>query len=234
MEARATDRTRDSLRGLLDLAAKDVAVLRTDAGSGATVEERIPVEDLAVGDRFVVRPGEKVATDGTVRDGRSALDASLVTGESQPVEVVPGTEVTGGTVNTTGRLVVEATRVGAETTLAGIARLVERAQTSKAPVQRLADRVSAVFVPVVLGLALLTFVGWWIGSGDPAPGPRGRGLGARHRLPLRARARHPHGAARRHWPGRAARHPHQGRRRQDTRRIDTVVLGGPARSRPAR
>jgi Cu+-exporting ATPase len=166
MEARATDRTRDSLRGLLDLAAKDVAVLRTDAASGATVEERIPVEDLAVGDRFVVRPGEKVATDGTVRDGRSALDASLVTGESQPVEVGSGSEVTGGTVNTTGRLVVEATRVGAETTLAGIARLVERAQTSKAPVQRLADRVSAVFVPVVLGLALLTFVGWWIGTGD--------------------------------------------------------------------
>ncbi|MGG5261017.1 heavy metal translocating P-type ATPase [Phycicoccus avicenniae] len=166
MEARATDRTRDSLRGLLDLGAKDVAVLRTDAGSGATVEERVPVETLVVGDRFVVRPGEKVATDGTVRDGRSALDASLVTGESQPVEVGPGSEVTGGTVNSTGRLVVEATRVGSETTLAGIARLVERAQTSKAPVQRLADRVSAVFVPVVLALALLTFVGWWIGSGE--------------------------------------------------------------------
>ncbi|QIM23169.1 cadmium-translocating P-type ATPase [Phycicoccus sp. HDW14] len=166
MEARATDRTRDSLRGLLDLAAKDVAVLRTDATSGATVEQRVPVEQLAVGDRFVVRPGEKVATDGTVRDGRSALDASLVTGESQPVEVAPGSEVTGGTVNTTGRLVVEATRVGAETTLAGIARLVERAQTSKAPVQRLADRVSAVFVPVVLGLALLTLAGWWVGTGD--------------------------------------------------------------------
>ncbi len=116
----------------------------------------------------MVRPGEKVATDGVVRDGRSAVDASLVTGESQPVEVAPGAELVGGTVNTTGRLVVEATRVGAETTLAGIARLVEKAQTSKAPVQRLADRVSAVFVPVVLGLALLTLVGWWVGTGDPA------------------------------------------------------------------
>ncbi|MBD3783822.1 MAG: cadmium-translocating P-type ATPase [Micrococcales bacterium] len=168
MEARATDRTRDALRGLLDLGAKDVAVLRTDPASGATVEQRVPVDDLAVGDRFVVRPGEKVGTDGVVRDGRSAVDASLVTGESAPVEVAPGSEVTGGTVNTTGRLVVEATRVGAETTLAGIARLVERAQTSKAPVQRLADRVSAVFVPVVLALAAVTFVGWWVGSGDPA------------------------------------------------------------------
>ncbi|QKE83005.1 heavy metal translocating P-type ATPase [Arthrobacter sp. NEB 688] len=166
MEARATDRTRDALRGLLDLGAKDVAVLRTDTASGATVEERIPVDRLGVGDRFVVRPGEKVATDGLVRDGRSAVDASLVTGESQPVDVTPGSEVTGGTVNTTGRLVVEATRVGAETTLAGITRMVERAQTSKAPVQRLADRVSAVFVPVVLAVAALTFVGWWVGSGD--------------------------------------------------------------------
>ncbi len=168
MEARATDRTRDALRGLLDLGAKDVAVLRTDPTSGATVEKRVPVETLVVGDRFLVRPGEKVATDGTVRDGRSAVDTSLVTGESQPVEVVPGSEVTGGTVNATGRLVVEATRVGAETTLAGIARLVERAQTSKAPVQHLADRVSAVFVPVVLALAAATFVGWWIGTGDLA------------------------------------------------------------------
>ena len=168
MEARATDRTRDALRGLLDLGAKDVAVLRTDPSSGATVEQRVPVESLTVGDRFLVRPGEKVATDGIVRDGRSAVDTSLVTGESQPVDVVPGSEVTGGTVNATGRLVVEATRVGAETTLAGIARLVERAQTSKAPVQHLADRVSAVFVPVVLVLAAVTFVGWWVGTGDLA------------------------------------------------------------------
>jgi Cu+-exporting ATPase len=168
MEARATDRTRDSLRGLLTLGAKDVSILREDPATGATTEERVPVDRLAVGDRFVVRPGEKVATDGRVVEGRSAVDASLVTGESLPVDVVPGDEVTGGTVNTTGRLVVEAARVGSETTLAGIARLVERAQTSKAPIQRLADRVSAVFVPIVLVLAALTFAGWWLATGDAA------------------------------------------------------------------
>lgn len=168
MEARATDRTRDSLRGLLTLGAKEATRLVPATEGGPEREERVAADRLVVGDRFVVRPGEKVATDGTVVEGSSAVDASLVTGESVPVEVEPGSEVTGGTVNTTGRLVVEATRVGAETTLAGIARLVERAQTSKAPVQRLADRVSAVFVPVVLALALLTFVGWWLGTGDVA------------------------------------------------------------------
>ncbi|GAA4404183.1 heavy metal translocating P-type ATPase [Fodinibacter luteus] len=168
MEARATDRTRDALRGLLSLGAKDVAVERVDPTTRATTEVRIPVEDLAVGDRFVVRPGEKVATDGRVVEGTSAVDASLVTGESLPVDVTPGDELTGGSINTTGRLVVEATRVGADTTLAGIARLVERAQTTKAPIQRLADRVSAVFVPVVLVLAALTFAGWWAATGDPA------------------------------------------------------------------
>ncbi|MBM6403397.1 cadmium-translocating P-type ATPase [Phycicoccus sp. CSK15P-2] len=168
LEARATDRTRDALRGLLELAPTEASVLGTDTESGATVERRVPASEIGVGQRFVVRPGEKVATDGVVRDGRSALDTSLVTGESQPVEVSPGTEVTGGTVNTTGRLVVEATRVGADTTLAGITRLVERAQTRKAPVQRLADRVSAVFVPVVLVIAAATFAVWWIVSGEPA------------------------------------------------------------------
>jgi P-type Cu+ transporter len=168
MEARATDRTRDALRGLLSLGAKDVAVERVDPTTRATTEVRIPVEDLVVGDRFVVRPGEKVATDGRVVDGNSAVDASLVTGESLPVDVTPGDELTGGSINTTGRLVVEATRVGADTTLAGIARLVERAQTTKAPVQRLADRVSAIFVPVVLVLAALTFAGWWIATGEPS------------------------------------------------------------------
>jgi Cu+-exporting ATPase len=167
LEARATDRTRDALRGLLTLGAKDVAVERVDPTTRATTEVRIPVDELAVGDRFVVRPGEKVATDGRVVDGTSAVDASLVTGESLPVDVGPGDDVTGGSVNTTGRLAVEATRVGSDTTLAGIARLVERAQTTKAPVQRLADKVSAVFVPVVLVLAVLTFAGWWVGTGDP-------------------------------------------------------------------
>ena len=167
MEARATDRTRDSLRGLLTLGAKEALVLREDPETGETTKERTPIDQLVLGDRFVVRPGEKVATDGVVVDGRSAVDASLVTGESLPVDVEPGDEVTGGTVNTTGRIVVEATRVGAETTLAGIARLVERAQTSKAPVQRLADRVSAVFVPIVLVLAAATFGVWWAVTGDP-------------------------------------------------------------------
>ena len=168
MEARATDRTRDALRGLLTLGAKDVAVLRTDATTGVTAEVRVPVDELGVGDRFVVRPGEKVATDGRVVEGASAVDASLVTGESLPVDVTPGDELTGGTMNTTGRLVVEATRVGSDTTLAGIARLVEQAQTTKAPIQRLADRVSSVFVPVVLVLAALTFTGWWVVTGDPS------------------------------------------------------------------
>ncbi len=168
MEARATDRSRDALRGLMTLAAKDVAVERVDPTTRVTTEVRVPVDDLAVGDRFLVRPGEKVATDGVVVEGTSAVDASLVTGESLPVDVGPGDELVGGSVNSTGRLVVEASRVGSDTMLAGIARLVERAQTTKAPVQRLADRVSAVFVPVVLGIALLTFVGWWVATGDPA------------------------------------------------------------------
>ena len=166
MEARATDRTRDALRGLLSLGAKDVAVERVDPATGSTTEVRIPIDQLLVGERFLVRPGEKVATDGRVVEGSSAVDASLITGESLPVEVTTGAELTGGSINTTGRLVVEATRVGADTTLAGIARLVERAQTTKAPVQRLADRVSSVFVPVVLVLAALTFGAWWLATGD--------------------------------------------------------------------
>jgi P-type Cu+ transporter len=153
-EARAKRRSGDALRALLQLGAKDVAVLRDG------VETRIPVEALAVGDRFVARPGEKIATDGEVVDGTSAVDASMLTGESVPVEVGPGDTVAGGTVNAGGRLVVKATRVGADTQLAQLARLVEQAQAGKATVQRLADRVSAVFVPVVIGIALLTLVAW--------------------------------------------------------------------------
>ena len=154
-EARAKRRSGAALRALLELGAKDVAVLRDGR------EERIPVDRLVVGDRFVVRPGEKVATDGTVVEGTSAIDASLLTGESVPVEVGPGDTVTGATVNAGGRLVVEATRVGADTALAQIARLVEDAQAGKAQVQRLADRVSGVFVPVVIALAAATF-GFWV------------------------------------------------------------------------
>jgi P-type Cu+ transporter len=153
-EARARRRSGDALRALLRLGAKDVAVLRDG------VETRIPVDSLAVGDRFVARPGEKIATDGKVVDGTSAVDASMLTGESVPIEVGPGDTVAGGTVNAGGRLVVLATRVGADTQLAQLARLVEQAQAGKAAVQRLADRVSAVFVPVVVGIALLTLVAW--------------------------------------------------------------------------
>ncbi len=154
-EARAKRRSGAALRALLELGAKDVAVLREG------VETRIPVEQLAVDDLFVVRPGEKVATDGVVVDGTSAIDASLLTGESVPVEVGPGDAVTGATVNAGGRLVIRATRVGADTALAQIARLVEDAQTGKAQVQRLADRVSAIFVPVVIALAVAT-LGFWL------------------------------------------------------------------------
>ncbi|MFM6850684.1 MAG: heavy metal translocating P-type ATPase, partial [Terrabacter sp.] len=160
LEARAKDSGKDALRSLLDLGAKDVAVLRIDPRSRITSETRVPIEQLVVGDQFIVRPGEKVATDGVVLDGSSAVDASLVTGESTPVDVAPGDPVTGGSVNTTGRIVVEARKVGADTMLAGIQRLVETAQTGKAEVQRLADRVSAVFVPAVLVIALVTFVAW--------------------------------------------------------------------------
>src|SRR5690606_25811387 len=152
IEARAKAQGRSALASLMELGAKDVAVLRHEAGSGAWTETRIPVEELTEGMRFVVRPGEKIATDGRVVDGASTVDASMVTGESMPVEVATGDEVTGATVNGHGRLVVEATRVGSETTLARITDLVEQAQTGKAPVQRLADRISAVFVPVVLVL----------------------------------------------------------------------------------
>ena len=154
-EARAKRRAGAAIEALADLGAKDVAVL--DAGGH---EQRRPVAELAVGVRFVVRPGEKVATDGVVVSGTSAIDRSLLTGESVPVEVGPGDRVVGATVNAGGRLVVEATGVGADTVLAQIARLVERAQTGKAPVQRLADRVSAVFVPIVLAIAAGTLAAW--------------------------------------------------------------------------
>ncbi len=157
-EHRSRRRAGDALRALLDLGAKDVAVL-VDGPTGR-VERRVPVDRLAVGDEFVVRPGEKVATDGVVVTGTSAVDTSLLTGEPVPVDVGPGDEVTGATVNTSGHLVVRATRVGSQTRLAQIGRLVARAQTGKAPVQRLADRISAVFVPVVLVIAVGTLVVW--------------------------------------------------------------------------
>ena len=160
-EARAKRHAGAALKALLELGAKDVAVLRDGT------ELRIPIEQLAVGDRFMVRPGEKVATDGVVEEGTSAVDMSMLTGESVPVEVQPGSEIAGATVNAGGRLIVRATKVGADTALAQIAKLVEDAQTGKAPVQRLADRVSGIFVPVVITLALAT-LGFWIGAGESA------------------------------------------------------------------
>ena len=161
LEARARRRAGAALRALLELGAKDVAVLRDGH------EQRIPVEGLAVGDRFVVRPGERLASDGVVEEGTSAVDASMLTGEPVPVEVGPGDAVAGATVNSGGRLLVRATRVGADTQLAQMARLVTDAQNGKAPVQRLADRISAVFVPVVLVLAAVTLA-WWLASGAGA------------------------------------------------------------------
>ncbi len=153
-EARAKRRSGAALRALLSLGAKDVAVRRGGA------EVRVPVAELAVGEEFVVRPGEKIAADGVVVSGRSAVDTSMLTGEPVPAEAGPGDAVTGGCVNADGRLVVRATRVGAATQLAQLARLVEQAQAGKAPVQRLADRISAVFVPVVIGVAVVTLIGW--------------------------------------------------------------------------
>jgi Cu+-exporting ATPase len=161
-EASAKGRAGAALKALLETGAKEVAILDPDGG-----ERRVPVEQLALGDRFVVRPGEKVATDGVVEVGSSAVDMSMLTGEPVPVEVGPGSEVAGATVNAGGRLVVRATKLGSDTALAQIARLVEDAQTGKAPVQRLADRISGVFVPVVIALAVAT-LGFWLGTGESA------------------------------------------------------------------
>ena len=167
IEHRTRNRSSEALRTLLSMGAKEATLLRTDK-QGVTKQVQVPVEDLMPDDLFLVRPGEKIATDGVVVEGTSAVDASLLTGESVPVEVHPGDTVTGATVNTSGSLTVRATRVGAETTLAKMGELVASAQETKAPIARLADRVSAVFVPVVLTISALTLVGWWLVSGDGA------------------------------------------------------------------
>jgi Cu+-exporting ATPase len=161
-EARAKRRSGEAIRKLLELGAKEAHVLRDGA------EVLVPVEQLQVGDLFVVRPGEKIATDGVVESGASAVDASVLTGESVPVEVSPGDPVAGATINASGRLVVRATKVGGDTALAQIARMVAQAQSGKAEVQRLADRVSSVFVPIVIGLSLLTLAGWLVFGGTAA------------------------------------------------------------------
>ena len=159
LEARARDRSGAALRALLELGAKDVAVIGPDGS-----ERRIPISDLQSGDSFRVRPGEKIATDGIVVSGASDIDESMLTGEPVPVSVAAGSQVTGATVNADGTLVVRATKVGEDTRLAQIAALVSRAQTGKAPVERLADRVSAIFVPIVLVIAAVTFVGWLLAA----------------------------------------------------------------------
>jgi Cu+-exporting ATPase len=160
LEARARSRSSEAIHALLELGAKEARVLR------GREEVLLPVGDLHVGDLFVVRPGEKLATDGVVVEGASAVDQSMLTGESLPVDVEPGDEVAGATINSYGRLVVRATRVGAETALAQIARLVAEAQAGKAPIQRLVDRVSGVFVPIVIAISLATLVGWLVVEGD--------------------------------------------------------------------
>ena len=161
-ETRARRRSGAAIRALLELGAKEARVLR-DGG-----EVLVPIEELRIGDVFVVRPGEKIATDGVVVDGASAVDQSMLTGEPVPVEVGAGAELAGGTINTSGRLVVRATKVGADTALAQIARLVEQAQAGKASVQRLADRVSAIFVPIVIAISLATLVGWLLAGSSTA------------------------------------------------------------------
>ena len=160
LESRARRRSGAAIRSLLELGAKEARVLRDG------VEVAVPIGELVAGDLFVVRPGEKVATDGVVVEGESAVDQSMLTGEPVPVDVVPGASVAGATVNTFGRLVVRATKVGEETALAQIARLVAEAQSGKAPIQRLVDRVSSVFVPIVLVLSLATLAGWLVVTGD--------------------------------------------------------------------
>jgi Cu+-exporting ATPase len=163
-EARARSRSGEAIRSLLELGAKEARVLRDGE------EHLVPVEQLLVGDRFVVRPGEKVATDGVVVEGASALDESMLTGESLPVEISRDAAVAGGTINTYGRLIIRVTRVGGDTALAQIARLVAEAQAGKAPIQRLVDRISAVFVPVVIGLSVSTLAGWLLVTGDVGQG----------------------------------------------------------------
>ena len=160
LEARAKRRSGAAIRALLDLGAKEAHVLRDG------VEVAVAIEDVVPGDLMVVRPGEKIPTDGVVVEGDSAVDQSMLTGEPVPVDVGPGSDLAGATINTYGRLVVRATKVGEETALAQIARLVAEAQSGKAPIQRLVDRVSAVFVPIVLALALATLAGWILVTGD--------------------------------------------------------------------
>ena len=166
LEARARYRAGDALRSLLSMGAKEATLVSVDPATGERTESVVPASSLQVGDLFTVRPGEKVATDGVIVEGSSALDTSLLTGESVPVDAAPGDAVTGATVNTWGSLLVRATRVGSDTTLAQMGRMVAEAQAGKAPVQRLADQISGVFVPIVIVVALLTLGGWLLAGGS--------------------------------------------------------------------
>ena len=166
LEARARYRAGDALRSLLSMGAKEATLVSVDPATGERSEQVVPASSLQVGDLFAVRPGEKVATDGIIVEGSSALDTSLLTGESVPVDATPGDTVTGATVNTWGSLLVRATRVGSDTTLAQIGRMVAEAQAGKAPVQRLADQISGVFVPIVILVSLLTLAGWLLAGGS--------------------------------------------------------------------
>ena len=166
LEARARYRAGDALRSLLSMGAKEATLVSVDPATGERSESVVPASSLQVGDLFAVRPGEKVATDGIIVEGSSALDTSLLTGESVPVDAAPGDAVTGATVNTWGSLLVRATRVGSDTTLAQIGRMVAEAQAGKAPIQRLADQISGVFVPIVIVVSLLTLVGWLLAGGS--------------------------------------------------------------------
>lgn len=166
LEARARYRAGDALRSLLRMGAKEATLMSVDPATGERTETVVPASSLQVGDLFAVRPGEKVATDGVIVEGSSALDTSLLTGESVPVDAAPGDAVTGATVNTWGSLLVRATRVGSDTTLAQIGRMVAEAQAGKAPVQRLADQISGVFVPIVIAVSLLTLGGWLLAGGS--------------------------------------------------------------------
>ena len=166
LEARARYRAGDALRSLLSMGAKEATLVSVDPATGERSESVVPASSLQVGDLFAVRPGEKVATDGVIVEGSSALDTSLLTGESVPVDAAPGDAVTGATVNTWGSLLVRATRVGSDTTLAQIGRMVAEAQAGKAPVQRLADQISGVFVPIVIAVSLLTLIGWLLAGGS--------------------------------------------------------------------
>ena len=166
LEARARYRAGDALRSLLRMGAKEATLVSVDPATGERTETVVPASSLQVGDLFAVRPGEKVATDGIIVEGSSALDTSLLTGESVPVDAAPGDAVTGATVNTWGSLLVRATRVGSDTTLAQIGRMVAEAQAGKAPVQRLADQISGVFVPIVIAVSLLTLIGWLLAGGS--------------------------------------------------------------------